>query len=451
MESPKFTRRNMLLGTGASVASLAAASALPAYAAQAAPASSEPAPTPPTPDQVRRMQWWHAAKFGMFIHFGLYSQHARHEWAMENEAIPVQEYMQLAKQFNPRPGCQRQWAKVAKAAGMKYMVMTTKHHEGFCNFDTKLTDYCATKQGPGRDLVREYVEAARAEGLRVGFYYSLMDWHHPDGARCATDEAARKRFVDYTHGLLRELLTNYGKIDVLWYDVSWPLDAKGWESERMNKMVYELQPDIIVNNRNKLPGDFSTPEQRIVAETGGRAWESCMTLNDSWGYQRADTNWKSARTIVRNLISCARDGGNYLLNIGPRPDGSVPQESVEVLNEVGRWMETNGDTIYKSDLCQPRRSSYASFTRTGNTLYMHVHYWPGNDVSIGGLQTKVKSARLLKGNQPVTFTQDEYRVHLTGLPIDAPDAPVTTLALECEGQPTQDNISVRKNKPRAGV
>jgi alpha-L-fucosidase len=453
MESSKFTRRNMLLSTGASVASFAAATTMRAYAAQAAPAAPDvdPAPMPPTPDQIRRMQWWHAAKFGMFIHFGLYSQHARHEWAMENEAIPVQEYMQFAKQFNPRPGCQRQWAKVAKAAGMKYMVMTTKHHEGFCNFDTKLTDYCATKQGPGRDLVREYVEAARAEGLRVGFYYSLMDWHHPDGARCATDEAARKRFVEYTHGLIRELLTNYGKIDVLWYDVSWPLDEKGWESERMNKMVFELQPDIIVNNRNKLAGDFSTPEQRIVAETNGRPWESCMTLNDSWGYQRADDNWKSARTIVRNLITCARDGGNYLLNIGPRPDGSVPEASVEVLTEVGRWMETSGDTIYKSDLCQPRRANYASFTRTGNTLYMHVHFWPGHDVAIGGLQTKVKTARLLKGNQPVTFTQDEFRVQLTGLPVDAPDSPITTIALECEGEPSQDNIAVRKNKPRAGV
>ena len=196
---------------------------------------------------------------------------------------------------------------------MKYMVMTTKHHEGFCNFDTKLTNYCASKQGPGRDVVREYVEAARAEGLRVGFYYSLMDWHHPDGAICKTDEAARQRFVDYTHGLIRELLTNYGKIDVLWYDVAWPLDAKGWESERMNEMVFQLQPEIIVNNRNKLQGDFATPEQKIVAETNGRAWESCMTLNDSWGYQRADDDWKSSRTVIRNLIQCVRDGGNYLL------------------------------------------------------------------------------------------------------------------------------------------
>lgn len=449
MDCFKVSRRNMLLGTGASLASLAVAGR--AQVAPKAAGERDPYPVAATPDQIRRMEWWHAAKFGMFIHFGLYSLHERHEWAMENEAIPIAEYQALAPRFNPKPGFAKEWAKLAKAAGMKYMVMTTKHHEGFCNFDTKLTNYCATKQGPKRDLVREYVEAARAEGLRVGFYYSLMDWHHPDGARCATDEAARKRFVEYTHGLIRELLTNYGKIDVLWYDVSWPLDAKGWESERMNKMVFELQPDIIVNNRNKLPGDFSTPEQKIVAETNGRAWESCMTLNDSWGYQRADDDWKSSKTIVRNLIKCASGGGNYLLNIGPKPDGSVPEESVRVLNEVGKWMNTNGATIYQSDICQPHRSAYASFTRTGNTLFMHVHFWPGGDVAISGLKTKVKSAHLLKDKQEVKFTQDPYRVHLVGLPMEAPDSPVTTIVLECETEPTQDTDFVRREKPRAGV
>jgi len=284
------------------------------------------------------MEWWHTAKFGMFIHFGLYSQHQRHEWAMETEAIPIGEYLPLAKQFNPKPGFARAWAKLAKAAGMKYMVMTTKHHEGFCNFDTKLTDYCATKQGPKRDLVREYVEAARAEGLHVGLYYSLMDWHHPDGAKCKTDEAARRRFVDYIHGQVNELMSNYGKIDILWYDVPWPLDAKGWESVEMNKMVRKLQPDIIINNRSKIPEDFDTPEQRIVA-SADRPWESCMTMNDSWGYHAADDGWKSPKTIIRNLITCARDGGNYLLNIGPKPDGSIPEQSIAVLSEVGRWME----------------------------------------------------------------------------------------------------------------
>src|SRR5450755_3337610 len=174
-------------------------------------------------DREARMKWWHEARFGMFIHWGLYSVLGRHEWVMENEGIPVAEYEQLPKRFHPKPNAARDWAKLAKLAGQKYMVMTTKHHEGFCHFDSKLTDYTAPKQGPGRDLVKEYVDAARAEGMRVGFYYSLMDWHHPDGMRSKDDPAARQRFVDYIHGQLRELLTGYGKIGVLWYDVSWPL------------------------------------------------------------------------------------------------------------------------------------------------------------------------------------------------------------------------------------
>ena len=200
-------------------------------------------------DRERRMQWWHDARFGMFIHWGLYSVLGRHEWAMEEEGIPVAEYQLLANRFTPQPNAARAWAKLARQAGQKYMVMTTKHHEGFCLFNTQHTDYCAPKQACGRDLVKEFVEAVRGEGLRVGFYHSLMDWHHPDGARCLHDEAARRRFVDYVHGEVRELMTNYGKIDVLWYDVAWPLDAAGWESEKMNKMVFELQPDIIVNNQ----------------------------------------------------------------------------------------------------------------------------------------------------------------------------------------------------------
>src|SRR5580692_4728905 len=439
-------RRGLMLAAAAAPAILAAnpANAQP-------PPGRDPSGDAPTPDQQRRMQWWHDAKFGMFIHFGLYAAHGRHEWAMENEAIPVAEYQNFTAGFNPGPGSARGWARLAKAAGMKYMVLTSKHHEGFCNWDTKLTNYNAVKYGPKRDVIREYVEAARAEGLRVGFYYSLMDWHHPDGARCQTDPAARRRFVDYTHGLIRELLTNYGKIDVLWYDVSWPLDAQGWESNRMNEMVFQLQPEIIVNNRNKLEGDFATPEQKIVAETGGRAWESCMTLNDSWGYQRADDNWKNSKTIIRNLISCVRDGGNYLLNIGPKPDGSVPEESVKVLTEVGHWMDTNGESIYKSDPCQVRRSNYASFTRTGNTLYMHVHFWPGEYVAISGLKAKVKTAHLVKTGAEVKFTQDEFQTRFTGLPQGAPDYPVTTIAIECDAEPTQDTDFVRRSKPRDGV
>jgi alpha-L-fucosidase len=326
------------------------------------------------------------------------------------------------------------------------MVMTTKHHEGFCLFDTKTTGFCAPKQAAGRDLVREYVEAVRAEGLRVGFYYSLMDWHHPDGARAANDEAARRRFVEYIHTQVSELMTNYGKIDVLWYDVPWPLDARGWESERMNETVFKLQPDIIVNNRNRLPGDFSTPEQRIEAAEAGRAWEACMTMNDSWGYHRADDAWKTPKQVLRNLITCAHDGGNYLLNIGPKADGSVPLESVQILGAVGRWMERNSRAIHGADICQPRRSRFASFSRKGTTLFMHVHHWPGDTVALAGLLNKVKSASLLATGQRVAFQQDTYRVRFTGLPARAPDTPITTLVIECDSEPKQDELFVRRRE-----
>ena len=441
MDSSRITRRRWIAGTGSALA----LASLPVPSWAVTTAGNDDA------DRASRMQWWHEAKFGMFVHWGLYSVLGRHEWVMENEGIPIAEYEPLAKRFQPAPGSARAWARLARETGMRYMVMTTKHHEGFCQFDTNLTNYCATKQGPGRDLVKEYVAAARAEGLRVGFYYSLMDWHHPDGARCATDEAARQRFVAYIHGQIRELLTNYGKVDVLWYDVAWPLDAAGWESERMNKMVFDLQPDIIVNNRNLLPGDFSTPEQEITAEKGGRAWESCMTLNDSWGYQRADDDWKSPKSVVRNVVSCAGQGGNYLLNIGPRGDGSIPEESVKILQQAGHWMQRNGETIYGSELCRANTSNYADFTRKGNTLYMHVYFWPGETVAISGLKTRVKSARLFASKQAVNFEQDRFRVRFTGLPADAPDQPVTTLAIECEGEPVQDTEFVRRERPRAGI
>jgi alpha-L-fucosidase len=440
-------RRNLFL---AAAAVTAAATATKAVAQP--PPGRDPSAGAPDASQQRRMAWWHDAKFGMFIHFGLYAAHGRHEWAMEDEAIPVTEYQRFTEGFRPAVGSPRKWAQLAKAAGMKYMVLTSKHHEGFCNWDTKLTNYNAAQFGPKRDIIREYAEAARAEGLRFGFYYSLMDWHHPDGARCASDPAARRRFVDYTHGLIRELMTNYGTIDILWYDVSWPLEAAGWESEKMNQMVFSLQPGIIVNNRNNLPGDFSTPEQTIRAEAGGRAWESCMTLNDSWGYQAADDNWKTPRTVIRNLITCARDGGNYLLNIGPQPDGGIPPESERILREAGEWVNRNGVAIYGAEPCQVHTSVYANFTRKGSTLYMHVHFWPkGGDVAIGGLKQKVLSAKVLETGQVLAVAQDGFRTRITGLPDAAPDTPVTVLEIQCDGAPVQDTNYVRTTKPRAGV
>lgn len=470
MRPPKMSRRDhlRLLGTSASLLAGSAAGVPPLGNATlwgAEPAGWGQASAEEQADRDRRMKWWHEARFGMFIHWGLYAVIGQHEWAMEVEGIPVAQYQLLAKHFTPKPHAAREWAKLAKRAGQKYMVMTSKHHEGFCNFATKLTNYCAPKQACGRDLVAEFVEAARGEGLRVGFYYSLMDWHHPDGARCLTDEAARVRFVEYTHGLVRELMTQYGKIDILWYDVDWPLSAEQWESEKMNKMVYQLQPDIIVNNRNGLPGDFTTPEQHIEAAKAGRAWETCMTMNDSWGYQKADNNWKSPETIVRNLVTCARDTGNYLLNIGPKPDGSVPEESVRILTEVGEWMDKNGPTIYQSEPCKARGHIYAGYTRKGNTLYMHIHNWPGETpasnwlsffnppsvVAIGGLRAKVTSARLFASGKPVTFEQGDQYVRFTGLPVQAPDSPVTVLAIECDAEPVIDGSDVRKFRKREGV
>ncbi|HME33339.1 MAG TPA: alpha-L-fucosidase [Terriglobales bacterium] len=429
---------------------------------QAAAAQSSPEQNKEASTRTQRMAWWHEAKFGMFIHWGLYSVVGQHEWAMEVEGIPISQYELLAKHFNPKPNAAREWARLARRAGQKYMVMTTKHHEGFCHFDSKLTDYCAPRQEPGRDLVREFVDAARAEGLRVGFYYSLMDWHHPDGARCQTDEAARKRFVAYTHGLVRELMTNYGKIDILWYDVDWPLSPEQWESERMNQMVFELQPEIIVNNRNGLPGDFSTPEQEVAAAEKGRAWETCMTMNESWGFNRGDDSWKSAKEIVGNLANCARGGGNYLLNIGPRPDGSVPSESVEVLETVGKWLDTNGKAIYGTERGSYSWNSNANYTRRGNTLYVHQLYWPSDTpaaqwlpffqpptvVAIGGLKTKAKAVRLLKTGQNVSFVQDEFSLRLTGLPEQAPDYPTTVFEVECEGEPVIDHDAIRSQWPR---
>jgi len=393
--------------------------------------------TPEEQDRERRLKWFREARFGMFIHWGLYSQLGRHEWVMNRERIPVEEYEKLADTWKPKPNAARDWAKLAKAAGMRYMVMTTKHHEGFCLFDSKLTDYNAAKRGPGRDLVAEYVEAARAEGLRVGFYYSLMDWYHPDGARCKKDEAARRRFVDYIHGQVRELCTNYGKIDIMWYDVNWPLSVEEWEAAKMNAMVRQLQPDIIINNRSGLPEDFGTPEQHITPERGGRMWEACMTFNESWGYTPIDTRWKDAWTVVSMLRQVAAGGGNLLLNIGPAPDGSVPEPCEKVLLEVGEWLKQYGPSVYEAtDPMQQEWQITGAFTRKGDTLYFHCNRWPGSELAIGGLVCKILEVRLM-GGPKVEFSQVRDRLVIRGLPEKAPNPISTVLELKFEGEPRQ--------------
>ncbi|HVO98009.1 MAG TPA: alpha-L-fucosidase [Bryobacteraceae bacterium] len=449
----RFTRRAAMHAIGASAAALPMSSALSGQVlnAPAQPQGAPPkGPTTSTPeDRERRLKWWHEARFGMFIHWGLYSVYGRHEWVMENEGIPVAEYEQAAKRFNPVPNAARAWAQLARRAGMKYMVMTTKHHEGFCHFDSKLTNYTAMS-ACGRDLVREYVNAARAEGMRVGFYYSLMDWHHPDGALCAVDENARRRFVDYIHGQVRELCSNYGKIDILWYDVNWPLKPEGWEAVKLNTMVRQLQPDILLNNRTGIPEDFTTPEQVIRASD--EPWESCMTMNDSWGYHHADDNWKTPKNIVRNLVRCTRDNGNYLLNIGPQADGTIPIESVNILTEVGRWMDTHAELIHMPvDPCKVNRSQLCDFLVRGNKLYVMVQFWPGSELSLGGMKTKAVSAKLYGASTPVRFEQSDLRLRFIGLPETPHDPMVSVIEVEFDAPPAQDAMLVRRNRSRRMV
>ena len=390
-----------------------------------------------------RIKWWQDARFGMFIHWGLYAQLGRHEWVMNRERIPLEEYEKLADTWHPKDRPAREWARLAKKAGMKYMVMTTKHHEGFCLWDTQQTDYSAVKCGPGRDLVREYVEACREFGLKIGFYHSLMDWHHPAGARCATDEAARRRFLDFVQGSIRELCTNYGKIDIFWHDVSWPLKSpEAWESVKMNSMIRELQPHILINNRSQLDEDFGTPEEHVTAAEEGRAWEACMTFNGSWGYMPSSPDWRSVREVVEMLRTAAGGQGNLLLNIGPAPDGSVPEEAVERLTDVGHWVAQNIEALYGPvDRAQGRMEwmPTGQWTIKGNTAYFWCNRWPGEELAIGGLRCKVEEASLLASGAPVAFEQSENRLVLKGLPASNPDkiAGITVIKLVCSEPPRQ--------------
>ncbi|OQA46159.1 MAG: Alpha-L-fucosidase [Chloroflexi bacterium ADurb.Bin325] len=393
------------------------------------------------PDRIR---WWQEARFGMFVHWGLYSQIGRHEWVMNRERIPIAEYEPLADAWKPKERPAREWAALAKQAGMKYMVMTTKHHEGFCLWDTQMTDYNAAKRGPGRDLVREYVEACREFDLKIGFYYSLMDWHHPDGAACAVDEAARRRFLDYTQGLVRELMTNYGKIDILWYDVSWPLKSPElWESVKMSSMARELQPHIIINNRDQLDEDFGTPEEHVTAEQAGRNWEACMTFNGAWGYMPSapDEDWHSTRAVLGMLSTATAGQGNLLLNIGPAPDGSVPQLAYDRLLPVGKWLAQNGEAVYGQVDRTDGRLEWMpvsgnpmgrSWTLKGNTAYFWIARWPGRAFAIGGLKSKLLKASILASGQPVEFEQQPDRVLFRGLPEAQPDEFAGTSILKLE-------------------
>jgi len=390
-----------------------------------------------------RMAWWREARFGMFIHYGLYSQVGRNEWVMSLENYPIAEYEKLANTFSPQLGAPRKWAELAVKAGMKYMVMTTRHHEGFSLWDSKVNPYNSVNYGPHRDIVREFVDACREFGLKIGFYSSLMDWHHPDGWRCAFDTQARQRFNAYLTGLNRELCTNYGKIDILWYDVAAPMDHwEGWDSLERNQMVRELQPHIIIDNRSRLDEDFGTPEEHLTAMD--RDWEACMTFNGiSWGYvdsAQAVPYSYNAQRIIKMLNTVTAGGGNLLLNVGPMPDGSVPAEVVEPLTTVGRWLAENGQAVYgkKPKSIYSNASGVGGTSFDGKFVYLWNWIWPtGGEMALGGFTSPVTAVRLLKDGSPVQFEQRGHRILLKNLPVNPPDtnAGITVLQLEFDGAP----------------
>ncbi len=390
-----------------------------------------------------RMDWWRKARFGMFVHYGLYSQVGRNEWVQAKENIPAGEYEELAKTFAPKPGCCREWAALAKSAGMKYIVLTTRHHEGFSLWDSKVNPY-NSMNACGRDIVREFVDAAREFDLKIGFYSSLMDWHHPDGWTCAYDTAARRRFLDYIEALNTELLTNYGKIDILWYDVPSPMENwEGWDSLERNQRLRAIQPHLIINNRSLLDEDFSTPEEHLTATD--RDWEACMTFNRiSWGYLDSDQARPycyTAQQIINMLATCSRGGGNLLLNIGPAPDGSVPADAIEPLTKVGRWLGANGDAAYgaKQRLGWGHEpNGVCRISYDGKFVYAWNLIWPhSGQMALGGFADAPKSVSFMDGTA-IDFEHRGHRILLKNLPAEAPDkaAGITVIRLEYDSLPS---------------
>lgn len=356
-----------------------------------------------------RMRWYLEARFGMFIHWGLYAIPARGEWVRSTEEMPEEAYLPFFHQFDPKDFDARRWAKLAKAAGMRYAVLTAKHHDGFCLFDSALTDYKSTNTPCGRDIVAEFLEAMRAEGLRVGLYYSLLDWHHPDyphygdfnhpmrnDPAYGNENRNFDRYLDYMHAQVRELCENYGKLDLMWFDYSYgDMRGEAWRASQLVDMVRTLQPGIILNNRLEVSGegfgslaagtpttyhgDFVSPEQIVpphgLADPQGRPvyWETCVTMNRFWGYHSRDPYYKPASMLIHKLVECVSKGGNFLLNVGPDGNGAIPPRSVQILEEMGRWMDRNGESIYGCGPAGLEKPEWGRITRgKDGALYLHV-------------------------------------------------------------------------------
>ena len=426
--------------------------------------------TKETPERrAERMAWFNEARFGMFIHWGVYSVPAGEwqgktnygEWFMEETKMPVSQYEKFAQQFDPVKFDAKQWVHMAKDAGMKYIVITSKHHDGFGMFRSDVTDWCIKSTPFQRDPLKELAAACKQAGITLCFYHSIMDWHHPDwGTRRAWNDKATgtpdmDRYVDFMKRQLKELITGYGPLGILWFDGEW---EKPWTHERgvdLYNYVRSLQPNIIVNNRvgkgrtgmggmdkGQGVGDYGTPEQEIPP-TGfgpGVAWESCMTMNRHWGYNKNDQNWKSTQTLVRNLIDCASKGGNYLLNIGPTSEGLFPPASVERLAEIGRWMKVNQAAIYGTTASPFQKLPWGRCTKKvqGRTtsLYLHVFDWPSDGrLVVPGLMSSVGKAYLLADKKHAALTTSSSGEGLViSLPAHASDALSSTVVVKLRGE-----------------
>ena len=398
-------------------------------------------------------EWFVNDRFGMFIHWGLYAQAARHEWVKMRERIADEDYQKYFDHFNPDLYDPRAWAKAAKEAGMKYFVITTKHHEGFCLWDSKHTTYKATKTPYGKDLLRPMVDAFRDEGLRVGFYHSLIDWHHPQFPvdylhPQRRDEAFKereknrdiKKYAKYLHSHVRELLTDFGRIDILWTDFSYPRDGgKGrddWQSEKLLKMIRKLQPEILLNNRLDLPesSDFQTPEQ-FVPDEGLKnkegqpiVWEGCQTFSGSWGYHRDEASWKSNQMLVEMLINHVSRGGNLLLNVGPTARGEFDNRVLERLQGLGEWMKRHNRAIYgctfaPEGLTPPADCRY-TYNPGTNRLYLHLFVWPFKSIHLPNLGGRVRYAQLLNDASEIIF-RDKEGPRNPALESKTPEAAIT--------------------------
>ncbi len=397
---------------------------------------AQPAGKPYLKATPEDMQWWREARFGLFIHWGPVSLKGTEiGWSRGGERrgtggkgeIPVDVYDNLHKEFNPTAFNAKEWVALAQAAGMKYLVFTSKHHDGFCEFDSKLTDYKITNSPFGRDVVKELADACHEAGLRLGFYYSPPDWHHPDYLT-----ANHARYIEYLHGQLRELCSNYGQLDVVWFD-GLGGTAKDWDAEPLFKMIRELQPHTIINNRAGLEADFDTPEQTIGRFQNTRPWESCITICNQWAWKPGDA-MKSLKTCIDTLVRCAGGDGNLLFNVGPMPTGAIEPRQVERLKEMGAWLKPYGETIYGTRGGPFKPGPWGACTSKGNTAYLHLLSWPEPTLSLPPLPKKIVKHSVLTGGT-ATVTQSEQGIEISVPEGDRKELD-TIVALELDGSAT---------------